>query len=294
MSLINCPECGNECASSAVTCPNCGHPFIKPVAAPPRVVVQEIPREDSFPKWVFIPLALLGVVILFVLFTVLRKDDTADQRNINVNVATARQPERVTTSTVQSASQPSTVTIPSTSQPSTVTVPQTVEPPPTTVTSVPSGSSTTINVPPPVDKGSVAMEAKIMTKTAGAQPVSRVKFYLLDKDLDSILSEARIEDELGQGLVNAFGLSVVDPSKYRDVNSKAYAAIKRHIVYSTTTDGSGKAQLQDVKPKDYYLFGVTATKKGFAIWNAPIVINNGQNSLILDPVTLTEVVSNEQ
>lgn len=294
MSLINCPECGNECASSAVSCPHCGHPFVKPVVQP-KVIVREIPREDSFPKWVFIPLGLLGVVILFVLFTVLRKDDTADQRNINVNLATARQTERAqTTTTVPSTSQPSTVTsVPSTSQPSTITVPQTVQPP-TTVTSVPSTSSSqTITAPPP-DKGSVVMEAKILTKNGSSQPVSRVKFYLLDKDLDSILADAKIEDELGGGLVNTFGLSVVNPNQYRETNQKAYAAIKRHIVYSTTTDATGKAQIQDVKPKNYYLFGITSTKNGFAIWNAPVNINAGQNSLILDPVSLTEIVDNNQ
>ncbi len=121
-----------------------------------------------------------------------------------------------------------------------------------------------------------------------------MKFYLLDKDLNSILSEANINDEEGQGLVNAFGLSVVNPNKYRDTNQKAYAAIKRHIVYSTTTDGGGKADMKDIKPNNYYLFGITSTKNGFAMWNAPININTGQNSLILDPVTPTEiVVSNE-
>jgi hypothetical protein len=293
MSLINCPECGNECSSSALSCPQCGFAFVTPVAKP-KVIVQEVPREDSFPKWIFIPLALLGVLALVVLFMVLRSND-ADKSNINVNIATSRQPERVNTTTVPSTTQPSTVTVPSTSQPSTITVPQSVEPPPTTVTSVPSSSSSsTVTVPAPTDKGSVVMQAKILSKTGSTQPARSVKLYLLDRDLDSILSEASIEDETGQGVVNAFALSVVDPNKYREINQKAYAAIKRHIVYSTTTDASGKAQLPDVKPKNYYLFGITATKNGFAIWNAPVFINNGQNALDLQPVSMTEVINDNQ
>ncbi len=52
--------------------------------------------------------------------------------------------------------------------------------------------------------------------------------------------------------------------------------------------------MKDVKPSNYYLFGITSTKNGFAMWNAPININSGQNQLVLDPVTPTEIVTNEQ
>jgi hypothetical protein len=133
-----------------------------------------------------------------------------------------------------------------------------------------------------------------MNRRGGApQPVTKERFYLLDKDLESILSESRIDDE-GQGLINAFGLSVVNPSKYSETNQKALAAIKRHIVYSTTTDASGKGEIKDVKPKSYYLFGIAKTGKGFAIWSSPVSINPGQNSLLLDPVMPTEIVENNQ
>lgn len=293
MSLINCPECGNECSSSATACPSCGHPFIKKVE-PPRVIVKEVVEEDAFPKWIFIPLAILGAIVLFVIFMMLQKDETADQKNINVNLAGARQTERLetTTSTVSTSTPTTTVQVPSSSVPSTVSIPQTVSTP-STVTSVPSGD-TASSVSVPTDKGTVSMEAKILNRTGTAQPVSRVKFYLLDKDLDSILSEANIEDELGQGLINAFGVSVANPDKYGEVSKKAFAAINKHIVYSTTTDGSGKANIKDVKPKNYYLFAVTPTRNGFALWNSPIMINTGQNSLILDPVTPTEIVSENE
>jgi type II secretory pathway pseudopilin PulG len=299
MALINCPECGNECSSTAVSCPQCGYAFVKPAAAPPRVVVREVEREDSFPKWVFIPLALLGVIVLVVLFVMLRSDDTADQRNINVNVASARQTQTerdsTQTTTVPSTSQPSTVTVPSTSQPPTVTMPQTVDPSqPSTITSVPStGVPSSVAVPAPPDKASVLMEAKIISKTGKTLPAPRVRFYLLDKDLESILAEANIEDESGQGLLTAFGLSTVNQSRYRETYQKANNAIKKHIVYSTTSDAAGKAQLKDVKPKDYYLFAVTTTRDGFAIWNSPVFITGGENVLNLSPAMLTEVAGSE-
>lgn len=290
MSLINCPECGSEISSTAVACPQCGHPIAAPVVEK-RVIVADAPRrEEAFPKWVLVPLILIGAVILFVVFMLLRKDEP-DNKNINVNIArTGQSTERIPTSTsnISSTSQPSTVTVPSSSDPTITTVP-----PPTTVTSVPPGTTSSSVTEMSPDKSAVSIEAKILTKNGAPQPVAKEKFYLLDKDLESILSQAKIDDG-GQGVVNAFGVSVVNPSKYSEINQKALAAIKPHIVYSTTTDASGKAELKDVKPKNYYLFGITKRGNGFALWSSPVTINPGQNSLMLDPVTPTEVMDNSQ
>lgn len=139
-------------------------------------------------------------------------------------------------------------------------------------------------------KTSVDFEAKILTPEGKVWSASKVKFHLLDKDLDSILVEAGIEDELGQGLVTAYALSVVEPDKYPEINRKSFEAIKPHILYSITTDNSGKAQLQDVKPRSYYFFAITTTKTGFVIWNAPVFINVGQNYLDFPPMSWTKVV----
>lgn len=289
MSLINCPECGNECAADAVSCPKCGHPFVKPVVAKPtpRVVVREVEREDEFPKWIFVPLGLLGVIILFGIFYLLKKDDNADQRNINVNIATARTPLTTTTT-------PSTTTIVQ-STPNQIIVPPTTSQPSTiTTTTVPPSSTTTVVEQPAPDKAVVNVEAQIATRNGTPVPVAREKFYLLDKDLESILAEANIDDETGQGLVNAFGMSVYNPSKYRATNQKALAAIKSHIIYSTLTDSTGKAELKDVKPKSYYLFGVHKTPNGFAVWSSPVSVNAGQNSLVIPPVVPTEVMDNNE
>jgi len=285
MSLINCPECGTEVSSTAVVCPKCGHPFASPVVER-KVIVAEPRREEAFPKWVFIPLIIIGAVILLVVFMMFRNDDTANQKNINVNIHSPNQQERTSTTTIPSSSAPSTVVVPSTS-----TAPQTIETP-SSVTTVPPSTTTSVIETAP-DKSVVNIEAKILNKTGSALPVTKEKFYLLDKDLESILSQANINDE-GQGLINAFGLSVVNPGKYGETNKKALAAINPHIVYSTTTDSSGKAELKDVKPKNYYLFGITKTKNGFAVWSSPVVINPGQNSLMLDPVSPTEILDNNQ
>ncbi|MDQ6786428.1 MAG: zinc ribbon domain-containing protein, partial [Acidobacteriota bacterium] len=189
MSLITCPECAHEVSATASACPNCGHPFAPPAVVHRRVVVAEAPERDDFPKWIFIPLGLLGIILLFVLFAYMRNnDDTANQRNINVSINTQRPggaPLSNSTSAQTVTVPPSTTTV---APPMTTTALPPAPPSQTTITSVP-GQSVTAPAP---DKGSVTLEAKISTNSGSIQPVRAEKFYLLDKDLESILSEANI------------------------------------------------------------------------------------------------------
>jgi len=287
MSLIVCPECAREVSSSAANCPNCAHPFVKPVVEP-RVIVQEFVEEDSgFPKWAFIPLGLLGIVLLFVLFAFLRKDSDEDQRNINVRIA--GQPSsnsRETTTTVRPDSPPNQVVVPPSSQPGQIVVPpSTSTTQPSTTTTVPSTETT---LPP--DKGTVNLEAKVLSRNSTTpQPVRSTRFYLLKKDVESVLNGADIENDTGQSLLTALGISIAYPDRYGDIRSKAMSAIGKNAAYNITTDASGKASLKDVKPDNYYLFAVTKSGNGFVLWNSPITIQAGQNSLILPPASPTEV-----
>ncbi len=293
MSLITCPECAHEVSATAAACPNCGHMFAPPVVHRKVVVAEAAPERDDFPKWIFIPLGLLGALLLFVLFAYMRNDENADSRNINVSVNTQRPsgaPLSNSSTTTSIPSESSTVVVPpsttTVAPPMTSSAPQTIAPPlPLTATSIP-GSS--VSAPAP-DKGTVTLDAKITTSSGSIQPVRAERFYLLDKDLESILSEAGINDETGQGLTNAYGLSVLYPDKYGDTKQKALSAINKHIVYRTQTDASGKASMKDVKPDSYYLFGITKTKTGFAVWSSPVSINAGQNALNLSPARLTEI-----
>lgn len=291
MSLTICPDCGHEVSVTATACPNCGRPLANPVIQR-KVVVAEVPREENgIPTWVFAVLGIMGVLLLVVFFVFMSRSDDDANRSVNVSVAgrnnpaansrdTARSTDSQTV-TVPSTSAPSTVTIPSTSAPSTVTVPSTSAPSTTTVTTVPSEPSAT--------KGTVVIDAKIAPKTGSPQAVRNEKFYLLDKDLESILSEADIEPISGQSLTNSFGLAVMYPSRYGEFSSKALGAIKKHIKYDTLTDSGGKGQMKNIEPDSYYLFGITKSGKGFAVWSSPVSIRNGENILNLSPQALTEI-----
>lgn len=288
MALTICPECAHEVSSTATACPNCGHPFVRPVVQP-KIIVRELPPEkDGFPTWAFIPLGLLGLVLVFVVFAFMRSGDDEGRGNVNIRVASQSPGSNSRETTVRADAPPNQVIVPSTSQPGQVVAPPASSQ--TTITTLPSTTTTTTTAPPAApDKSTVSLEAKVFGRTGSAQPVPKEVFYLLDKDLESILSDANIEDESGQGLVNAFGLSVVYPDRYGDVRKKALAAIGKHSKYKVTTDASGKAQMKDVKPNSYYLFAITKTANGFAIWKNQVTIQPGQNALVLEPVSPTEI-----
>lgn len=280
MSLIYCPECGHEISQAAIACPSCGRPIN---AAPPppieRPVIVTRPREEGgFPPWAFIPLGILGVSLLFLLFYVMSRNDESANSNLNVNISTQRASNRSVNSGRTESSQTTTI------------------PPDTTTVTAPPADSQTVNVPGsqtsiPADatKGRVVIDAKVAGKTGSPQAVKNEKFYLLDKDLDSILSDANLEPIEGQSLANSFGLSVVYPDRYGEFNRDALAAIKTHIKYSGTTDGTGKAQFGGIEPDSYYLFGITKTGRGFALWSNPVSIRTGENILNLSPQRITEM-----
>lgn len=294
MSLIYCPECGHEVSNTAVACPNCGRPLAVAPVVEKKVVVARPHREGGFPPWMAIPLAALGVLLLIVLWVAFARNNNDANSNLMVNVNTSR-PNRAGVNTPTSETTVGTATAPSTIEvPSGSTGGQSLSIPGSQagVTSAPSNIS---GAPPAMPtKGSVVINAKIATKNGQTQAVRNERFYLLDRDLETILSDARVEPIEGQTLLNSFGLSVMYPSRYGEFHTKAMAAIKNHIKYAGTTDGSGKAQLGSVEPDSYYLFGVTKSGSGFAVWSSPVSVIAGENLLNLSPQQLTEIRMDDQ
>ena len=278
MPLINCPECAHEVSTTATACPNCGHPFAPSVTRTKTVIQDAPPSDDGIPKWIFIPLGLLGVVLLFFLLTMMNNRDDTAETNINVNLAGQTS---VTDSAVSTT--PNDIDIPASTT--------TVDPPDSSVpTTIPPDAQTTVISPDTLPgTGTVNLEAKVVDTKGNIQAVRAEKFYLLEKDLDTILREADIKDDTNQGLKNAFGLSVLYPDKYPGIREKALDKISEYVKYETLTDTSGKAKMDDVNPGGYYLFGITKTDKGFAIWSSPVTIKTGENPLKLQPVRPTEI-----
>lgn len=277
MSLIHCPECSAEISASAIACPRCGRPTHAPPAVEPNVVVtQPRLREDRFPPWAFVPIGLGAIILLIIIFAMFRSGD--DDGNVNVNVSAARR-----TTTV-----PSTETRTVTSEPQTVYVPEQPASVPGQTTTVPS-TTTSAPVAPPPDKGTVVINARIAPPKGSPQSATNTKFYLLDRDLESILSEARVKPVEGNTLAASLGLAAVYPDRYNDFQRAAMKAIAEHVKYSGTTNSSGSANLSEVRPNDYYLFGITRVGRGFALWSSPVSVIAGENIMNLSPQSVTVI-----
>ena len=284
MPLVYCPECGHEISNSAIACPSCGRPINARPVIERKVVVADVSREsEGFPKWAFIPLGLIGAVLLLIFFVAMGRNDEDANSNLAVNVSS----QRGATTASRGTTETQTLNVPPTDT-QTVTVPSTTTSMPQTVT-VPGSSTSVSTLPPAETKGTVIIDAKVATRTGSPQAVKNERFYLLDKDLETILSEADIEPIEGQTLTNSLGLSVLYPDRYGDFHKDALQAIKSHIKYAGQTDGAGKAQLGNVEPDSYYLFGITKTGRGFAVWSSPVTVSGGQNLLNLSPQRLTEI-----
>lgn len=276
MSLIHCPECATEVSAAAVACPNCGRPIQPPAVVARKVIVtQPVDGDGGFPTWAFIPIGVAAIALLFVIYLVVRQGDDQGNLNINVNTASRR-------ATTVPPTDSRTVSVP----PSSETAP--VSAPPSQTTTVPSTTTSAPAAPPP-DKGTVVINARVAPRSGSPTAARSTKFYLLDKNLESILSEARVEPIEGNSLTASLGLAAVFPDRYGDFQRAAMRAIAGHVKYSGTTNGSGSTSLAGVAPNEYYLFGITRIGRGFALWDSSVSIIAGENVMNLSPQSVTEI-----
>ena len=277
MSLFNCPECGHENSNIAVACANCGRPIHTPVPVVERRVVVTEPREGGVPPWAFVAMGVVALLVIGLLFYMSRDNSQLGNTNINVNTAGRR----------TTATDPVRTTVPS-SDTQQVTVPGQTTTAPAQTTTVP-GTSTSVPTAPLPDKGTVVINAKVAPRTGSPQPARVTRFYLLDKDVETILSEARVEPIEGNTLAGSLGLAAVFPDRYGDFQRAAMRAIGAHAKYSGTSNGSGAANLAGVSPDQYYLFAIARVGRGFALWNAPVSVVAGENVMNLSPQSITEI-----
>ncbi len=159
-------------------------------------------------------------------------------------------------------------------------------------------------------KGNLSVEAGLVFNSGDVKPVARVNFYLLDDNLETILSNAGIEayqtiDTSGASkgallggmrakkksvsFVESYAVWSSSPDLYGEQLLQSKEALKPHIIATITTDFSGKGEFSQVKPGNYYLMGVGGTGKQAVLWNMPIEIKAGKQSVILDNKNAAEI-----
>ena len=131
---------------------------------------------------------------------------------------------------------------------------------------------------PKPEQHNISIKVAIIYNLGGAQAVAREDFYLLDKDALQIWK--------GRGLMAvdedfpslSFGLDRLDTTEKRP--SKFATAIKPHIVKTATTDFEGNATFENVPKGSYFIYGVTETRGGYAVWSYPVTTNETKTILL--------------
>lgn len=148
-------------------------------------------------------------------------------------------------------------------------------------------------IPTPVkvaveENGTLSFETGLVMKSGDVKPVARATFYLLDKDLENILTSSGFRSEGGSSILSTFALKYVSRQleQLRGASvttfDKTMESVKPHIIASTTTDFGGKGQFSSVKPGTYYLMHVGEIGRNVVLWNLKVELKAGQNSLTLD------------
>ena len=133
--------------------------------------------------------------------------------------------------------------------------------------------------------GVLTVQAGIVYKMGGPQPVARTTFHLLRKDLNDILSAAGLRAEKNKDLLTTYAFAVRFQGSnrtYATFYQIATTAIKAHIVATTVTDFNGIGQFPPVPSGSYYVIGHTETRRGFALWNTSVGVTTGQTAIVLD------------
>lgn len=148
--------------------------------------------------------------------------------------------------------------------------------------------------PTPVE-ARITLEAGIVYASGDVKPVARETFYLLDADLGRVLADAGLKPPADarpantsteqEQLINSFAMAILDRTTSMErlqFYNASQKALPSHIVAKTETDFSGKASFNAIKTGVYYLFGITRTRKSFAVWHYRIDAKAGESKITLD------------
>ncbi|MCY7348305.1 MAG: hypothetical protein LH614_19090 [Pyrinomonadaceae bacterium] len=143
----------------------------------------------------------------------------------------------------------------------------------------------------------INIEAALVYRSGDVVPVSRTKFYLLSESAAKLLDTPELRELLLSDAIKT-STALVDGAKnptpamlfsalayetlYPTFVPAALQAIAKAKKFETTSDFQGKASFQDIPKETYYLFVISQTRKGMAVWDLEVKVDKDQAAIVLD------------
>lgn len=123
---------------------------------------------------------------------------------------------------------------------------------------------------------SIPIKVAIIYNLGGAQAVAREDFHLLSKDAVQIWKETGLLKN-DRDFATDFGIDRLGLDKKP---MKFAEAVKPYILKTATTDFEGNATFENVPEGEYYIYGVTETRGGFAVWSYKVSAAENKTTLL--------------
>lgn len=146
-----------------------------------------------------------------------------------------------------------------------------------------SSSSSAVRSIPEGD-ASFSMKVEVQFLNNRNRPAGFTEFFLVGRDLDQVLAEARIRLPANEGIgsyAEYWARSVQRGYRFPGAAASIRNALANESVLRIKTNSLGEANIENVKAGRYFLVGASTLGQVGVVWSKPIDLSNGVNDVSL-------------
>jgi hypothetical protein len=154
---------------------------------------------------------------------------------------------------------------------------------PQTPVTLPNSSSSAVRSIPEGD-ASFSMKVEVQFLNNRNRPAGFTEFFLVSRDLDQVLAEARIRLPANEGIgsyAEYWARSVQRGYRFPGAAASIRNALANESVLRIKTNSLGEANIENVKAGRYFLVGASTLGQVGVVWSKPIDLSSGVNNVNL-------------
>lgn len=129
--------------------------------------------------------------------------------------------------------------------------------------------------------GTLTAQVAVVMQSGDVKPIARREFVVLKKSAVDIAKEQGLQPT-GSNLAFTLSIELNVWSQQPEAMRRISAEILKNVIMKAETDFGGKLEIKGLPLGSYYLFGFTSIGKSSILWDLPITIKPGANSITLD------------